>query len=211
MLLLGEERRDAFFIENDPEAKMSLKGCRAVKYDAERHHRVSVRLRDYDYSQAGAYFVTICTAYMACLFGNVIGWKVELSILGEMAFEYWAEIPNHFKTIQLDEFIVMPNHIHGMLVITDSCRGVKFNAPTSKRGNYYSRISPMQNTLSVVVRTYKSAVSRWCKQNGYRDFQWQRNYYEHIIRSEKDLTKVREYIVTNPVKWDLDCENPERK
>ncbi len=69
----------------------------------------------------------------------------------------------------------------------------------------------MQNTLSVVVRTYKSAVSRWCKLNGYRDFQWQRNYYEHIIRSEKDLTKVREYIVTNPVKWDLDCENPERK
>jgi REP element-mobilizing transposase RayT len=177
-----------------------------------QHSRKSIRLKDYDYSQEGAYFVTICAYGKKCILGDVIDWRVELSPIGQIVCAFWFEIPKHFEVVQLDEFVVMPNHVHGIVMITGKrtsvkCTGVKSNAPT--RGNdYYSHISPRKDTLSVIVRTYKSAVSRWCRQNGYKDFRWQRNYYEHVIRNEDDLVKIREYIANNAVKWDLDNENP---
>ncbi len=174
-----------------------------------QHHRRSIRLKDYDYSQEGAYFVTICTHGKKCILGHIIRGRVELSPIGHSASEYWLQIPRHFEAVQLDEFVVMPNHMHGILMITQRrSRGVKFNAPT-REDDYYSCISPRKETLAVIVRTYKSAVSRWCRQNGYGDFRWQRNYYEHVIRSDRDLKEIREYIANNPMRWDMDTENPE--
>ena len=180
-----------------------------MKYDfGEQHHRRSIRLKDYDYSQEGAYFVTICTHGKECILGHIIDGRVELSPIGHSVYGYWLQIPKHFEAVQLDEFVVMPNHMHGILMITRCCRGVKFNAPT-RGSDSFSCISPRKDTLAVIVRTYKSVVSRWCRENGYGDFRWQRNYYEHIIRSERDLKEIREYIVNNPMKWDIDAENPE--
>jgi REP element-mobilizing transposase RayT len=177
-------------------------------FDPELHHRRSIRLKEYDYSQVGMYFVTICTSDKKCFLGDVVREKVELSTVGGIASKYWHEIPEHFMNINLDVFIVMPNHIHGIIFIAEQDRrGVIYNAPTPASNNY-SAISPRRGTLSTVVRTYKSAVSRWCGQNGYTYFGWQRNYHEHIIRNEQDLEQIREYIVNNPLKWDLDDENP---
>ena len=169
--------------------------------------RRSIRLKDYDYSQEGAYFVTICAYGKKCIFGDVIDYRVELSPIGQIVSKFWFEIPKHFGSVYLDEFVVMPSHIHGIVMITGKRRGVKFNAPT-RDDDYYSRISPRKDTLSVIVRTYKSAVSSWCRKNGCEDFHWQRNYYEHVIRSDDDLVQIREYIANNAVKWDLDNENP---
>ena len=187
-----------------------------MEYDPEKHHRRSIRLKDYDYSQVGAYFVTICTHDKKCLLGDVVDGVVELSPIGKTALKFWLEIPKHSENVRLDEFTVMPNHIHGIVTIQNigiqgdnaaPRRGVLLNAPNTSR-NYYSQISPRKNTLSVVVRTYKSALTRWCRHNNYAYFRWQRNYYEHVIRDEEDLNQIREYIINNPLKWDLDKDNP---
>lgn len=181
-----------------------------------RRERKLNRLKGYDYSQDGFYFVTICVQDRKCFFGDVKNGQMELSIVGKEAEKCWLEIPNHFPDAKLDEFVVMPNHLHGIIVIkcsinyqqTVNCRGVQLNAPTSKPDNYYSRISPQKNTLSVIIRTYKAAVTRWCRNNGFEYFKWQRNYHDHIIRSEKELNAIRQYITDNPLNWQLDSENP---
>ncbi|MEW6684583.1 MAG: transposase [Candidatus Edwardsbacteria bacterium] len=173
-------------------------------------HRRSIRLPAYDYSQEGAYYVTICVENRRCLFGDVAGGQMRLSDLGQIAGKFWQEIPVHYQNIILDEYVIMPNHIHGIIIIADACRGVKFNAPTNARStNRYSQISPKSGTLSVIIRTYKSAVTHWCKDNRNPHFQWPRNYYEHIIRNEKSLNKIRQYILENPYHWDSDEENPQ--
>ena len=187
-----------------------------MKYNSDIHHRRSIRLKDYDYSQAGAYFVTVCTQDKECLFGEITGGEIELSRAGEIANGCLVEIPKHSGNVDLDTFIVMPNHMHAIIVIDNhQCRGVAcnalfkngnaksgviYNAPT---GNYFSAISPQQYSLSVVIRSYKSAVTRLCNRNNLM-CQWQRNYYEHIIRSEIELNKIREYIINNSLNWEAD-------
>jgi len=122
----------------------------------------------------------------------------------------------------------MPNHIHGIISITEPCRGVQLNAPNDKdntpfedkrvskgvlsnapTGKYFSILSPSSGTLGVIIRTYKSAFTAWCRKNSYENFRWQRNYYDRIIRNEKELDNIREYIGGNPAKWTWDKENPE--
>ena len=178
-----------------------------MRYNPEIHRRRSIRIKGYDYARSGSYFITLCTRDRECWFGEVVNGTVQLSPIGKAACDCWLQIPLHFPNAVLDEFVVMPNHIHGIVNMVDPRRGVKFNAPT-KPGNFYSLISPKDGTLSVVIRTYKSAVTRWCRQNGFDHFQWQRNYYEHIIRNETDMNKIRQYILDNPRKWDEDDENP---
>jgi len=191
-------------------------------------NRKVIRLKGYDYSLAGAYFVTICTYNSFCSLGHVKEGIVILSTIGKKADKFWQEISAHHGNTQLDEFIVMPNHVHGIIMISDqdtNCRGVQLNAPTksarntthSSRGLYLSapthpgRMSPSTKPLSVTVRTYKSALTNWCRKNGFSNFKWQRNYYEHIIRNEKELSRIREYIQNNPINWELDRENPSSK
>jgi REP element-mobilizing transposase RayT len=125
--------------------------------------------------------------------------EMRLSSIGEIARKCWQEIPVHFQNIELDEFIIMPNHLHGIIIINDSRRDVQLNVST--------RISPKKGTISVVIRTYKAVVTTLCHRSGYDDFRWQSRFYEHIIRSEKDLQKIRDYIINNPAKWSEDEEN----
>ena len=170
--------------------------------------RHSIRLKGYDYSQAGAYFITICVKDRKCLLGEVINGEIILSDIGKIIEECWNKIPTHFNSVNLDAFVVMPNHLHGIVLITDNRRGVQLNAPTIM--NFYKLISPKQNTLSVIIRTFKAVVTTHSRKNNYPSFQWQRNYYEHIIRSEDELNSIREYILNNPLHWQFDRENARR-
>ena len=198
-----------------------------MKYDPEKHHRRSIRLKEYDYSHPGAYFITICTHDEECCFGNIINGNLKYSKIGIIAEEILIETVNNMALMRLDSYVIMPNHLHMIIFIDDSdihLMGVSRNAPTKntrrlhhRRGvihnaqnmEFYSYISPKGNSLSILIRKYKAAVTRWCNNNGYKFFKWHRNYYEHVIRNETDLNQIREYIITNPLKWELDKENPQ--
>ena len=175
------------------------------RYNSQIHHRCSIRLKEYDYSQDGYYYITICTKNMECLFGDVIDGKMKLSEIGEIVCKCWNEIPKHFDNVSLDEMVIMPNHFHGIIIIENdnvignvgACHGMplqRFAKPKSK-------------SLSMIINHFKSAIKRWCNKNGFEYFQWQRNYYEHVIRNEIELNKIREYITNNPLQWKLDKNN----
>ena len=176
-----------------------------MEHDSAKYRRRSIRLRDYDYGQQGAYGVTICTQNRELYFEN--------GSIAEIAERCWIAIPQHFPMVELDEWVLMPNHLHGILVIisgNDIRRGVQLNAPTPLRNsaNKYSEMSPPRNTLGLIVRTYKAAVTTRCRRESYNYFSWQRNYYERIIRDEAHLNRVRQYIISNPAKWAEDIYNP---
>jgi putative transposase len=172
--------------------------------------RKYTRLKNYNYAANGYYFVTICTHEKQCFFGNIANGKIQLSAVGKIAQQYWSEIPQHSKHTYLDEFIIMPNHVHGIIIIDNPDnprRVVPWNDPTDvERGlsQTMSKLSPKSGTLSVIIRSYKSSVTRWCRQNGDHVFQWQSRFYENIIRDEKSLNNIRRYIINNPAKWTED-------
>jgi len=173
--------------------------------------RKNIRLKDYNYSQLGEYFVTICTKDRENLLGMVVDEKMILSKAGEITEKCWLEIPNHFPNVGLDVHQIMPNHIHGVIrILGDDGRGVQLNAPTRKNKNYFSNISPKKNTLSVIIRTFKGAVKTICNQNNL-DFFWQRSFYDHIIRTEKSYSNIYDYIQLNVGCWQEDLENSEFK
>lgn len=161
----------------------------------------STRLPEMDYSLSGAYFVTICVKEKDCLFGEVIDGKIELSAVGEIVSEYWRGIKLHFKNTELDEFIIMPNHIHGIIYIVEKLSSI---------ADVHSKFSnPIKGSLSVIVGQFKSSVKRWCNKNGYNHFCWQSRFYDRVIRDEKELLNIRQYINNNPVNWKNDDENPQ--
>jgi REP element-mobilizing transposase RayT len=147
------------------------------------------------------------------LFGDWRNGTVELSHVGKIARDIWYEIPERFDHAELDEFVLMPNHFHGIIVI---CRGLINQTPTSNHAtatNDQNKWILMQNpkqTLGKIIRSYKAKITRLVHAKGFNNFVWQRNYYEHIIRNEEEFNKIRQYILNNPFKWHLDRENPER-
>jgi REP element-mobilizing transposase RayT len=167
----------------------------------------SIRLKDWDYGSPGYYFVTICTEGRKCFFGKVIEDEMKLSSLGRIASRYWHEIPSHFPYVKLDEYIVMPNHIHGIIIIGDHkiVETQNFVSLPERKGN---RFGPQSKNLASIIRGYKIGVKKWSRINNI-PFSWQRNYYEHIIRSENELNEIREYILNNPIKWSEDEGNPD--
>jgi REP element-mobilizing transposase RayT len=162
--------------------------------------RKIIRLRDYDYANPGEYFVTICTYNRECFLGDVREGEVKLTFMGEIAQQCWLDIPKHFSNVELDEYAIMPNHVHGIIIIKESGRDVQLNVPT--------RLSPRKGTISVIIRTYKAAVTTICRRNGWNYFRWQTRFYDRIIRSDKELENIRDYIVNNPMRWCTDEENP---
>ena len=175
----------------------------------ETHHRRSIRLQRYNYSQSGAYFVTLCTHNNKNLFGSLEGNNssvgannhspaVALNDAGLAVNRCWAEIPNHFPFVELDAFITMPNHVHGILLVTAD-EGLTVPA---RRANDDSPLhGGTSGTLGSIVRGFKIGVTKWFRQNR-PDIEtvWQRNYYEHVIRNDDELSEVRQYIANNPVK-----------
>jgi len=165
------------------------------------HHRHSMRLQHYDYAKTGAYFVTICTHNRTCTFGEVTGSLMIQNEAGRMVESIWCAIPGHYSNVSIDAFVVMPNHVHGILFITKDLVGARFIATES--------IAP---NLGEVVRAFKARYSHAInKIHGKGTLLWQRNYYEHVVRDEDDLMRIREYIENNPTQWALDEENPELK
>ena len=167
-------------------------------------HRRSIRLADYDYSQAGAYFVTFCVHDRGCLFGEAVDGLIRLNKCGQVITSEWLRTPVLRPPVVLDEFVVMPNHFHAIITIEESRRGVlpyahpKFQSPSQ--------------TLGATVRGFKSVTTKLINatRNSPGAPVWQRNYYEHVIRNKSELTRIREYIVNNPLQWSLDRENPQK-
>jgi len=168
------------------------------------HHRRSSRLQGYDYSQAGAYFVTICTHARRSFFGFISDSEMRMSDMGSIAMEYWERLPHRFPCVSLDECIVMPNHLHGIIIIV----GAQLIAPWNEDLLGAINRAP---TLGEIIRSFKAVTSRQIRGSVNQTFGWQRNYYEHVIRNENSLNHIREYISTNPMRWELDRENPDRK
>ena len=178
-----------------------------MSYDPAKHHRRSIRLQKYDYASEGAYFVTICTHNRECILGEIVEGEVRLSEIGTIAHQCWLEIPNHFKNVALDEYVIMPNHVYGIIIIQPSMVGVQYIEPLREpQSNRFQHIT--RRSIGSMIRSYKAAVTRQCDHASVGQFRWQRNYYEHVIRGEKDLNKTREYIIMNPLQWFLDKENP---
>ena len=162
--------------------------------------RKHIRLPGWDYSSEGVYFITICCHEGESFFGKLIDNKMVLSEIGKMASYFWKEIPVHFKHVKLDEYVVMPNHIHGILILDYSLVGTRHGVSLQRIGtNQFSK--PVENSVSVIVNQYKSSLKRWCNQNGYKSFQWQSRFYDHIVRDENSIDLVREYIKSNPANW----------
>ena len=176
-------------------------------FNPDIHQRQSIRLKSYDYSKAGAYFVTICVREKECLLGDVVGGVMRLSEMGEIVREEWLKSSIIRGEIKLDEFVIMPNHMHGIIWICNNGRGDRPVAPTE---DDFIQSGPSSKSLGSLMAGFKSAVTK--RINIYRNTPglpfWQRNYYEHVIRNENDLHAIREYIQNNPLKWELDPENP---
>ena len=157
------------------------------------------RLREYDYSSAGYYFVTVCLKNSKKYFGNIENGNMILSSAGSITKKYWMNIPNHYNSIQLDEFVIMPNHLHGIIIIEDE-KLITHNKLSSDNPQHRKH-----NKLSVIIRTFKTLSKRDIINNSeFKDFDWQRSFYDNVVRNEKALAEIREYIQENPLKWHLD-------
>jgi len=262
-------------------------------FDPQRHHRRSIRLKGYDYTQAGVYFVTICTQARECLFGDVVNDQMRLNDAGQMVESAWLDLPQRFPNVELDEFVIMPNHMHGIILIAVGAglvpapngattatidRATTRVAPTTTpdvgaglvpaldeatTGRATTRVAPTTTPdagaglvpaldeattdrattrvaptsppnvgaglvpalgattrvaptrLGDIVGAYKSITTHeyivGVRERGWPPFEgkvWQRNYYEHIVRNERELDAIRPYIRNNPLQWALDRDNP---
>lgn len=210
-----------------------------MTYDRAKHRRRSIRLQGYDYSQPGAYFVTACTQNSEYLFGDIADGEMALNEAGQMVQGVWDALPMHYLGIKTDAFIIMPNHIHGIIIIRPSDMGPSSSAvgagPRACPGNAPQShdigrphvghprvrlphpgqpqgVAPTKTvTLPDVVHRFKTLTTKrytdGVKHNGWKPFPgrlWQRNYWEHVVRNERELHRIREYITNNPAKWESD-------
>ena len=194
------------------------------------HNRKSIRLKGYDYSRPGYYFVTTCIHdRKQKMFGDVVNGKMVLNDAGEYVRQCWLDIPMHFPHIKLDEYVVMPNHVHGIIIICDLSDGVTggviVGANVFVGANNYSPLQLLKNphrqkqthntapfcgtskTIGSIVRGFKISVTKWFSLTTPDIVIWQRNYWDHIIRNEKSLCYIRKYIRENPAQWSGDSEN----
>lgn len=177
-------------------------------------HRRTVRLKNYDYSQPGAYFVTLCTSHRRQMFGDIHDGLMRLNAVGRLAAAQWLQLPKRFPDLELGEWVIMSNHIHGILVITgrgEASQQNSFTLPTTsdKDASPLRPNGTIPGSIGAIIQNYKSVVSRKIANQGEekRGSIWQRNYYEHVIRNERELQAITDYILTNPQNWDKDTEN----
>jgi putative transposase len=214
-----------------PGAASSAATGQNMKPDAPKPRRRSIRLKGWSYAQAGAYFITVCVQNRECLLGDVAGDAVVRHESGRLVQSCWEDLRQRFPGLELDAFVVMPNHVHGIIVIdpvgagfippTDEDADVgaglalpdlpgKGEPPGAASGAPTDDVAPGGPTLGDIMRAFKSisaiAVNRHLGRRGQP--LWQRNYYEHIIRDEEELNRIRDYIIHNPLQWMLDRENP---
>ena len=161
--------------------------------------RKLTRLKGYNYSQSGYYFVTICTKDRGEWFGSIEQESMNLSRYGKIAHDFWAGIPAHFENVGIDEFSVMPNHIHGILIIEENMVGNAYMRSLRNR---------TKMLLCKIIQQYKASVTRTINSlKNVFHFGWQKSFYDHVIRNDRSLDNLRQYITNNPLKWELDIEN----
>ena len=199
-----------------------------MPYNRNIHHRRSIRLQNYDYSQPGAYFVTICVQDRACLFGDVVDGEMRLNDAGTMVTRWYNELTQKFGDIVCDAWVCMPNHIHYIVMNTGlvrpnddsvgadlcvrpaACRSELGEHAGSKKGEHAG--SPLRRVVQWFKTMSTNEYIRGVRQHQWQPFPgrlWQRNYWEHIVRDETELNRIREYIVTNPVRWEMDMLHPD--
>lgn len=208
-----------------------------MPFDSFKHHRRSIRLRGYDYSQAGAYFLTICVVNRECIFGDIVDGEMRPNQFGEIVLKWWNELPNYYPPVQLDECVVMPNHLHGIIVITNVGAGSPRpnieaprpnigapradERPDTGRGDMATRQGDIdtrrgdpapteKRTLGQLVGYFKFQITKEINQIRNTSYAklFQRDYYEHIIRNEREWNVIVEYIRNNPANWHVDLDNP---
>lgn len=171
--------------------------------------RRSIRLKGYDYSRPGAYFVTIAAKNRDNHFGKIVDGRMDLSQIGRIIYKLWIELPAHFNDVQLDEYVIMPNHLHGIIIIDEHRKG---GVATPKSQGRETLPLQKKRHLGHVIGFFKYQSAKYVsavrKSAGLTI--WQRNYYERIIRSAEELNRIREYIKNNHLHWIFDKENPER-
>lgn len=191
--------------------------------DPQHHHRRSIRLPGYDYAQTGAYFITVCTHARQPILGKIADGVMYPNRLGIIVWACWRDLPRHYPHVVLDAFVVMPNHVHGIIVLVwvgagslagvDGRPGMGCGTAAGCASADADKPAPTTTTdrhpLGEVVRAFKTYSARGINRTRGTPDQpvWQRNYYEHIIRDDAELTRIREYIESNPLAWDLDEEN----
>lgn len=154
-----------------------------IKYHYDTHHHHSIRLPNYDYSQSGAYFITICTQNREWLFGEIVDDKIRLNDAGFVIKKCWDEIPTHFPNVKLDECIIV---------------GANDYSPLPQRPKGTSK------TIGSIIRGFKIGATKWVRQNSLAFTIWQRNYFEHVIRNDNELNQIRQYVINNPLNWEKD-------
>lgn len=173
----------------------------------------SLRLKDWNYSSEGAYFITICTKDRECFFGNIENAEMTLNNVGKIAKEYWQEIPQHFPCVVLDEFIIMPNHVHGIIFIYHSDISTNVAVETknllSLQYRQQNKLCGTSRTIGSIIRGFKIGVTKWINNNTHLLNIWQKNFYDHIIRDEKSLNNIRQYIIDNSLNWENDKNKTE--
>jgi putative transposase len=186
-----------------------------MRYDPSKHKRQSIRLRDYDYSQTGAYFVTICAYHRQMLFGSISNGDMQVNIFGQIALDEWIKTEFVRPNIIIDECVIMPNHIHGIIIIqstsqpqttpNESVGASRRLAQQARSQSNHVLTAPPSGSLGAIIAQYKSVVTkRIHKLHGEKIPVWQRNYYERIIRDEHGLNRARQYIIDNPKNWEGD-------
>jgi REP element-mobilizing transposase RayT len=182
----------------------------------------SARLQNWNYRWAGAYFITICTQNRKHYFGEIVNGEMQLSPIGAIADVLWHEIKTHSKNVELDAFVVMPNHIHGILILNDmdngkigdngdngnnvetlhatSLQSTPQPTPQPTKNEFMASISPKSDSVSTIIRSYKSVVTKHAHRLGF-EFEWQPRFHDHIIRNQNSFEKIQTYIFENPVKW----------
>lgn len=192
-----------------------------MAYEPEIHRRRSIRLQGYDYSQTGAYFATLCCDHRKCLFGEILGEEMRINNFGRVVQTVWNELPDHYPDVALDAFVIMPNHVHGIIMLTNgnftSSLGAGLKpAPTEDISGLYPvgagfKPAPRRHSLPEIIRALKTFSAK--NINLLRSTSgvpvWQRNYYERVIRNEEELNAARQYIADNPARWNEDRNHPE--
>lgn len=190
-----------------------------MKNDRNKHRR-SIRLQSYDYKRSGAYFVTMVTQNRACLFGDVVNGRLQLNDAGQMIQAIWDQLPQHYPSVETDAFVIMPNHVHGIIALVGvgACADIQSGgqpqgvAPTNDPRPKHDAVHVL--SLADIVHRFKTLTTKryvdGVKQFDWSRFEsrlWQRNYYEHVVRNEGSLHRIRQYIGDNPARWEFDREN----
>lgn len=196
-----------------------------MTYNPDIHKRQSIRLKGYDYSQSGLYFITICCYQRECLFGNIINSQIILNNFGQLIKEEWLKSAEIREEIEFDDFIIMPNHFHGIVIINqeinsdfmkndvdfqDNNVGANGRLPLQQIQSSRPKISMKPKSISSLIAGFKSATTKKINiiRNTPQNPVWQRNYYDHIIRNDESLARIREYVQNNPLSWENDQLHP---